>query len=298
MLKKSLFWMTMSAGQFLRRLSDAAGQLAVRRFSRGEQPWPGHAPGEQVQSEAETRELDEMKHEMLSGVIELGDMVAREIMVPRTDMICIPVGLSLPEVLAAAVDSEHSRIPVYEEKIDNIVGILYAKDLFRIWKNPSPDFDLRKIIRPAYFIPETKPLAVLLKEFQRGRVHMAIVVDEYGGVAGLATLEDILEEITGDIRDEYDENEEQLTRLPDGDMVLDARLDIETVGEALGIDIEKDEFESLGGLAITILGHLPRQGENFTYQGFRFIVEKATERKVVKIRIKRLEKDGDQNLPG
>jgi CBS domain containing-hemolysin-like protein len=296
MIAKSLFRLLISASGALRRASDALSAAAVRFMAPAE---GHHVPGEPppATEEGTSRALDEFRHEVLAGVLEMGETVAREVMVPRTDMVCLEAGLSLEEVLAAVVDAEHSRVPVYEEKVDNIIGVLYTKDLLKVWHSGREGFDVRRIIRPAYFIPETKPIAILLREFQRKRVHMAIVVDEYGGVGGLVTLEDVLEEAVGEIQDEYDVTEEQVTRLGDDEYLLDARLGIERLGELLGLTVEKDEFESLGGLAITMLGHLPKPGEDFTLGGWRFTVDKATDRKVIGIRVTR-EKDGDLQLPG
>ena len=226
---------------------------------------------------------------MVHGIIDMGETVAREVMVPRTDVVAIRSSSSIKEVLETAIQAGHSRIPVFEEKIDNIIGVLYSKDLLKVCLSGEAIFDLPKIVRAAYFIPESKPLAVLLREFQRNQVHIAIVVDEYGGTAGLVTLEDILEEITGEIEDEYDEAEEKIVPLEDGGYLMDARLDIESVEDLLGIEIEKEEFESLGGLAISLLGRLPLQGEDFIHQGYRFIIDKATDRKVVRMKVEKAE---------
>ncbi len=294
MIRKSLFRATMWLSGFLRRLSESLGQAAVRRWARDEEARAGHHTGDETRDAGETREINAMRSEMLSGILEIGETVAREVMVPRTAMVCFEASATLEEVLAATIEAEHSRIPVYDTTVDNIVGVLYTKDLLKLWTRQDAPFNLKGIIRPPYFIPETKPLAVLLREFQRNRVHMAIVVDEYGGTAGLVTLEDVLEEITGEIQDEYDVAEEQVTKLDNGELLLDARLGVEAVEELLGITVEKEEFESLGGMVITVLGHLPRVGESFTFEGYRFIVDKATDRKVVKIRVAREEHGADK----
>jgi CBS domain containing-hemolysin-like protein len=296
MIKKALFRLALVAGEFFRKLADSLGRTAVR-LADGDDSWNGRTPGTETTEQGENREINELRSEMLTGVLEMGETVAREIMIPRTEMVSIEAHFTRSEVLAAAIESEHSRIPVYETKVDNIIGVLYSKDLLKVQSLPDVQFDLRKIVHPAYFIPETKPLALLLREFQRNRVHMAIVVDEYGGVAGIVTLEDILEEIIGEIQDEYDQEEERVKVLDNGDYLLDARLDVESVEELLGIEIEKGEFESLGGWVTSMFGHLPRPGENFSQGDWRFIVDKATERKVVRMKVKRID-DGDNKLHG
>lgn len=295
MLKRILFKLAVWGSGLLGSLSFKLGRIAALNLTAGEPRRSSHVPGRGGLEKEVDREIDEFKQEMLSGIIEMGGTVVKEVMIPRTEMVCVDAAFSLDEVLSAVIGSEHSRIPVYEGTVDNIVGMLYSKDLIKIMAGSKDGFDVRKIIRPTYFIPETKPLTVLLREFQQNRVHIAIVVDEYGGTAGLITLEDILEEIIGEIQDEYDAGDEQVIKLDNGDLLVDARMDIEMVEELLGMDIEKEDYESLGGLAITMLGHVPRQGESFSLGDFRFVVEKATDRKAVKIRIMRT-RDGDNNV--
>jgi CBS domain containing-hemolysin-like protein len=288
MTKKMILKPLIALSRSLRRSADLLDRMTVRAFSSGDE----RGPLTIIHDGQEIRELDDINHEMVHGIIDMGETVAREVMVPRTDVVAIKSSSSIKEVLETAIQAGHSRIPVFEEKIDNIIGVLYSKDLLKVCLSGETVFDLTKIVRPAYFIPESKPLAVLLREFQRNQVHIAIVVDEYGGTAGLVTLEDILEEITGEIEDEYDEAEEKIVSLEDGGYLMDARLDIESVEDLLGIEIEKEEFESLGGLAISLLGRLPLQGEDFIHQGYRFIIDKATDRKVVRMKV---EKAGNED---
>jgi magnesium and cobalt transporter len=288
MLRTIFFRPLMGLARVLRKGAENMELVAVKGLSKREGGGSAHVPRTIIHDGEAIQELEGQKQEMLHGIIDMGETVAREVMVPRTDMVTVKAGSTMREVMETTIKAGHSRIPVYEDKIDNIIGILYSKDLLNVCLDEGDHFSLEKIIRPAYFIPESKPLAVLLNEFQRNRVHIAIVVDEYGGTAGLVTLEDILEEIIGEIEDEYDETEERVVRLESGDLLLDARLEIEAVEDLLDIRIEKEEFESIGGLAIHVLGHLPRQGENFIHQGFRFVIEKATDRKVVKVRVEKV----------
>jgi len=187
--------------------------------------------------------INEEENEMIRSIFEFHDTVVREIMVPRTDMACVSTDATVREVISAIIACGHSRIPVYDGTIDNIVGLLYAKDLLRYWGLDNATIDLKKIMRAPYFIPETKNLEELLQEFKRKRVHIAIVIDEYGGTSGLVTFEDLLEQIVGDIRDEYDLEEELLVEEADGSVVVDGRLPIEELEEHFGIEVERDKFD-------------------------------------------------------
>ena len=183
------------------------------------------------------------EREMIRAIFALDSTVVREIMVPRTDMACINVDASVRETLDAIIACGHSRIPVYEGTVDNIVGLLYAKDLLKCWGMEEAQIALRDLLRTPYFIPETKNLEELLQEFKKKRVHLAIVIDEYGGTSGLVTIEDLLEQIVGDIQDEYDMEEELFTRNEDGSISADGRLPIEDLEAELDLVIERDKFD-------------------------------------------------------
>jgi len=233
--------------------------------------------------------INEEENEMIRSIFEFHDTVVREIMVTRTDMACVSTDATVREVLNAIIACGHSRIPVYDGTIDNIVGLLYAKDLLRYWGLDNTTIDLKKIMRPPYFIPETKSLEELLQEFKRKRVHIAIVIDEYGGTSGLVTFEDLLEQIVGDIQDEYDLEEDLLVEEADGSVVVDGRLPIEELEEHFGIAVERDKFDSVGGLAIHLTGRIPKGGDEIRSKHLLMTVLEADERKIKKLRISRID---------
>lgn len=240
--------------------------------------------------------INEEENEMIRSIFEFHDTVVREIMVTRTDMACVSTDATVREVLNAIIACGHSRIPVYDGTIDNIVGLLYAKDLLRYWGLDNATIDLKKIMRPPYFIPETKNLEELLQEFKRKRVHIAIVIDEYGGTSGLVTFEDLLEQIVGDIQDEYDLEEELLVEEADGSVVVDGRLPIEELEEHFGITVERDKFDSVGGLAIHLTGRIPKSGDEIRSKHLLMTVLEADERKIKKLRISRIDAT-EENKP-
>ncbi len=232
--------------------------------------------------------INEAENEMIRSIFTLRDTVVREIMVPRTDMACVPVDATLREVLSGIIACGHSRIPVFDGTIDNIVGLIYAKDLLKYWGMAEPAVGMRRIMRSPYFIPETKNLEELLHDFRKKRVHIAIVIDEYGGTSGLVTIEDLLEQIVGDIQDEYDLEEEWLEEEPDGSVVVDARLPIEDLEEHFGIEVEREKFDTVGGLIFHLTGRIPAVGEEVETDTIRLAVLEADERKISKVRITRL----------
>jgi magnesium and cobalt transporter len=213
--------------------------------------------------------LEEEEREMIHGIFELESTVAREIMTPRTDMVYLDLSTDLSDVLATVVDSGHSRIPVYEDNIDNIVGILHVKDLLRCWYEYKQDVKLENVLRPPLLVPETKRIDDLLQEFRAERSHMAIVLDEYGGTAGLVTIEDVIEEIVGEIQDEYDQEDRLIEELEDGVYQLDARTPIDEVNELLEITLPSEDSDSIGGFIVNYLGRVPETGESFSYDGVR-----------------------------
>ena len=232
--------------------------------------------------------INEEENAMIRSIFALGDTVVREVMVPRTDMACIRIDAPVREALDTIIECGHSRIPVYEGTMDNIVGLLYAKDLLKHWGKDESGIHLRSIMRPPMYIPESKNLEEMLQEFRKRRIHLAIVVDEYGGTSGLLTIEDLLEEIVGDIQDEYDTEEERLIEEDDGSVLLDARLPIEELEEHFGIRIERDKFDTVGGLAFHLTGHIPESGEVVTFENLRITVLEADERRVIRLRVERL----------
>jgi CBS domain containing-hemolysin-like protein len=236
--------------------------------------------------------LDE--HEMIHGVLGLKGRTAREIMVPRTEMVCVSSQVTPEEVIQRIIDEGHSRIPVFEDDLDHIVGILYAKDLLKFWGKEGTRKSPREIARNAYFIPETMQLENLLRELKRKKVHIAIVVDEYGGTSGLITIEDLIEEVFGEIEDEYDTEEVRLVPLADGWVLVDGRLEIEELEEHFEMEVPNKDFESVGGFIFHLIGRVPKEGETLTYPGLEMRIESADERKIEKVRIRKVPK-ADEN---
>ncbi len=244
-----------------------------------------------VERHDEEEVFDETQKQMIEGVVELADTTVAEIMTPRTDVQGIPAGLSLPEVKVAALEAGHSRIPVYRENLDDIAGILYAKDLIQ-FLNDGHEFDLEKVIREPFVVPESKPVRDLLAEFRSRKVHLAVVLDEYGGTAGLVSIEDILEEIVGEIHDEYEEEPDDPTIdvAPDQrHATMDARLHIDELNDALGLDLPEDEdYETVAGYVVATLGHIPRAGETFETEGVKFTIDDAEKTKVLKLTVEKM----------
>jgi putative hemolysin len=253
--------------------------------------------------------LEEEERVMIDSIIEFRDTIAKEVMVPRTDMVRLEVTASLEESLKLVVRAGHSRIPIFEEKIDNIIGILYAKDLLAVWHKElekagaitasngmPPDmgksFNLRKLLRPATFVPETKKVSELLREFQQHRFHMAVVVDEYGGTSGLVTIEDIVEEIVGEIQDEYDREGDLYRKTDDKTWEVDARMNLSDLREELEVDLpEGGDFDTLSGLISSIAGRVPLVGEAVIHKNWKMTVLSGDERHVEWVRIEYFEGD-------
>nr|WP_246525523.1 hemolysin family protein [Geomobilimonas luticola] len=261
---------------------------AVSRFLSGRRRITEEEIQDLMDAGEEEGLINEEENEMIRSIFALRDTTAREIMVPRTDMACVPVDATVQEVLQAIVGCGHSRLPVYDGTTDNIIGLIYAKDFLKYWGMDESAVDLKRILRPPYFIPETKNLEELLQEFKKKRVHLAIVVDEYGGTSGLVTIEDLLEEIVGDIQDEYDVEEEWLVQEADGSLVVDGRLPIEELEEHFGIEVEREKFDTVGGLLFHLTGRIPAVGEEIENGTIRFTVLEADERRVSKVRIVRI----------
>ena len=231
---------------------------------------------------------------MISSIFEMGDKEVREVMIPRTDLVALDIFTPMSEVIAHITRVGHSRLPVYEGSADDIVGILYVKDLFRRLARGERDLELRRILRPAHFVPETKKVDELLHEMQKDKVHLAIVVDEYGGTAGLVTLEDLVEEIVGEIRDEYEVEQELVLPVSENEAVMDARVPFEDVRETFDLDIEPSEdYDTLGGFITNQLGRFPRAGESIEVAGVRFTVESVEGKRIRRVRVTRLERSAE-----
>jgi CBS domain containing-hemolysin-like protein len=233
--------------------------------------------------------LEQGEREMIYSIFGFGDTLCREIMVPRVNMLALDVNTPLPEALDVLISSGHSRVPVYDETVDNIVGMLYSKDLLKITLVPQETVSIRQFLRPAYYVPESKKVDDLLQEMQSNRTHIAVVVDEYGGVAGLVTLEDIMEEIVGEIRDEYDQSEEaDVQQVGEGEYLFKGEADLDDFNEVTNLHLPKDLADTLGGYVYGRLGRVPVQNEKLDVEGWRLTVEQVSRRQIRKIRVNKI----------
>jgi len=236
--------------------------------------------------------LEEEEKEMIHSIFELGDTVVREVMTPRTDMVCADVSDPVTRGVELVISEGYSKLPVYEENIDHIVGVVHDRELLIAVSRGEEATLLRSLMRPVKAIPENKKVDELMREMQAEKVSVAIVVDEYGGTAGLVTMEDLLEEIVGEIMDEYDAEEQDLPpeikELPNGDVIVDARMNIDDVNERLGLNLPTEDFESIGGYTFGLFGRVPMPGEQVSIDGgLTLIVEKTAGRRLLSVRIKK-----------
>jgi len=234
--------------------------------------------------------VDEEEQEMIENVLELDETDVDKIMTPRTDIVAIKADADFETVLKIINDAGHSRIPVYEDNIDKIIGLIYAKDLLSEFGKDSKDFRLTDKLRDAYFVPETKSLRELLHEFQNQKLHIAVVLDEYGGTAGIITIEDIIEEVMGEITDEYEDKlPESILRINDSTIEVDARVHIDDVNEEMGIELpENEDYDTIGGFVFSHLGNIPVRDETFEYEKLKFTITDAESRKINRLRIQKL----------
>ena len=274
--------------------TSATGNISlfarVRRAFKGD-PWSREELHEYIR-QPET-DLDAEEKSMLAGVLEVSETQVREVMVPRSQMVVIDIEQGFDEILAIIIDSGHSRFPVIGEDRDEVLGVLLAKDLLRYFgSDKADDVPLLELLRPASVIPESKRLNALLKEFRDSHNHMAIVVDEYGGVAGLLTIEDVLEEIVGEIDDEHDQEEAEFIGA-DGEhngkpcFAVRALTRVEDFNEFFNCEFDDEEYDTIGGLVMHELGRLPRRGEKIDFSGFEFFIVKADRRRVETLRVQR-----------
>jgi CBS domain containing-hemolysin-like protein len=226
---------------------------------------------------------------IMRRVANMADRAVREVMVPRIDMVAVDTDATVDDVLTLVVERGYSRIPLYDETIDNLVGIVYAKDILKYLAESKRPSSLREIARPPYFVPEGKHIAELLAELQEHKVHMAIVVDEYGGTAGLVTIEDVLEEIVGEIQDEYDREEVTVQRLNESEAILDARVSLDALNEMFHLEIESEDFDTLGGFIYHELGRMPSPGDEISTDGITLRVISIQGRRIKKVRVTKRE---------
>jgi CBS domain containing-hemolysin-like protein len=236
------------------------------------------------QSEQVQQAEIEERRDMIEGIGELEEKTVKEVMVPRIDVQFIPVDISLDEFYGIIGEQGYSRYPVYDDTIDNVIGILYAKDLLR--PDIEDNFDVRQLMRKAYFVPESKHLDDLLREFKLRKVHIAVAIDEYGGVSGIICMEDILEVIVGEIQDEFDEDEaEDISELQDGEFLCEARTPIDEINSTVGLHLPEDDFETLGGYVFELFGRIPAVKEQVEDSEAVFIVEDIDGHKINRVRI-------------
>jgi CBS domain containing-hemolysin-like protein len=251
-----------------------------------------------VDSSQEVGVLEKDERKMIRSIFRLGDTLAREIMVPRMDMFTLDIDTPLSDAVKEVIDSGYSRIPVYDDNIDNIMGMLYTKDMLRMWNEGNGDdvTSLRGLLREASLTPEAKKVDDLLEEMQAARIHIAIVVDEYGGVAGLVTLEDIVEEIVGEIRDEYDQGEELLFEMVnEGEYLFHGRIDMDDFNDIMSSNLSTDEADTLGGLIYCRTGRVPKVGEHLHENGLLLIVEQVSRRRILKVRAQHIKVPEDHD---
>ena len=269
---------------FLQRLKQALGGNSANTSEALEREIHGLVD----QGEAQGL-ITEREGQMIEAILDLDETTAGQIMVPRTEMATVAATAALEETVKVIVDSGHSRIPITGDDLDHIIGVVHAKDLLPHWGHQDGGVSLTNICRPPFFVPQSKPVDQLLSDFKRKRVHLAIVVDEYGGTAGIVTIEDVLEEIVGEIVDEYDQEESQIMEQADGSLLVDARLETEKLAEHLNIELPEElpegRFETVGGFITTLLGRVPRTQEEVSYGSLRMVVTGADERRVTQVQI-------------
>ena len=240
---------------------------------------------------AEEEVIENEEREFIASVIEFGDTVAREIMVPRLDMVAAQHDLTVEQALELALNKGYSRLPVYRNSLDNVTGILHAKDLMRAYRSGLGSSMVTDIQRKAVFVPETKPTSILLREMQAGKYHIVIVVDEYGGTAGLVTMEDLIEELVGEITDEFDLYEAEVVEVEPGRWLIKATAAVDELNETLELELPTGDWDTVGGLFLQLLGHLPIEGETARTGAYQLVAEKMVANRIVSVRLERVEEE-------
>jgi CBS domain containing-hemolysin-like protein len=231
--------------------------------------------------------LDEQSGDMIENILAFRDTVVREVMIPRTEMVAVSSQATVEEILESIRLHGHTRMPVYQGNIDNIVGVMNVKDLLKFWSKPLGENDILQVLRKPYYIPETKNTHILLHELRQRKHHMAIVIDEYGGTSGLVTLEDLIEEIVGEIHDEHDSREGRIVPLADGFYLLDGRVEIEEIEEHFQVKLPRGKYETVSGLILHHIMRIPEPGETIVIEPFEIVIESADERTIRKIRMRK-----------
>jgi CBS domain containing-hemolysin-like protein len=247
---------------------------------------------------SEEGSIDEGEKQLIHSIFEFGDTIVREVMVPRPDVIAIEHDRKLRDVQALVLEHGMSRIPVYREDLDDVVGIVFAKDVLKALHQGRADMPLADVVRDARYVPESKKVAELLREMQQEKFHLALVTDEHGSVSGVVSLEDLLEELVGDITDEYDLDEPELVPLGDGVFRVSGKAAIDDVNDLLEVELPDEEWDTVAGLVLDLLGRIPKQGEEVRFQGLRFRAEEVVGRRVATVVITRLPNgNGDGQEP-
>jgi CBS domain containing-hemolysin-like protein len=236
---------------------------------------------------AQEEVIEREERTLIHSIIDFGDTVVREVMVPRPDMVAVESTAQIADVIEIAIAAGFSRIPVYGQGIDDILGVIFVKDLIKAEREGRTDEPVSTIMREASFVPETKRVSELMREMQANKSHLAIVVDEYGGTAGLVTLEDVIEELVGEIEDEYDVAESPIERLPGGDVRVTSRMALDEVNDLLGASLPEGDWDTVGGLVYGLLGHVPTEGEAVEADGYRLIAERVQGRRIGRVRVAR-----------
>jgi magnesium and cobalt transporter len=249
----------------------------------------------EVIDEGEERGLiDEDEGEMIEGIFDLKQTVAREIMIPRTHLVCLPEDADKEQVLRTIIESGYSRIPVFGRNVDQILGILYAKDLLPLWLRNEDEFGLCDICREPFFVPETKRIKDLLNELRTRKSHLAVIVDEYGGTSGIVTIEDIIEEIIGEISDEHDVEEVLFVPQDDGAVLVSARVGVDDFEERFGVSLPRGGYDTLGGFIIHAMGKVPTKGEEMVHGGLSMKIAGGDEKRIIRVMIRPMPAAGDE----
>ena len=279
--------------RFLRPVTSPLIRLATTPRRERHEPSEGDpgphaaAPGAHEPDGVDAGAIEREERRLLRSIVDFGDTLVREVMTPRPDIVAVQADATLAEVRALFAEQEYSRLPVFSDNLDNIQGFVFVKDLIHLAGTPDDDRPIARLLRPAHVVPETRHVADLLRELQRQQAQSAIVVDEFGGTAGLVTVEDLLEEIVGEIRDEYDVESDPIVDEGNGTFVFSAKVDVDKVADRLGVDIERQGFETVGGYVLSHLGRVPTAGESFDIDGLSVEVLEAERRRVHRVRIRR-----------
>ncbi len=294
---RAMTWLLSPVSRLVTAMTD---RLSMVLGGRENSDGPVATPAELKEIVAASEEeglLERRERTMIDNILGLENVTVREIMVPRLDIMAVPSKATVREAVEIFTREGYSRLPLYGESIDDVVGVLYGKDLFPLVLQERLDDSVGGYARPAYFVPESKKSDDLLRELQQQRVHIALVVDEYGGTAGLVTIEDLLEEIVGEIQDEFDTEEQRIVREADGAAIVDGAVSIDDVNDVLGLNLTTEEVESIGGLVYEKLGRVPIAGDTIAVDGATLTVIAAHRRRVTRVRVRRLDLASDEPMP-